>query len=1142
MILLFSQDNADHFFTCLKRNGYMYKLLVVLLGVFVNLNMGFSQIDRYGKVYFWGSSNSNGRYGTVFPTGTDLAGTTNNIGKTYVTDTAVSELYAGRYFGIVKLANNKWYCFGRNSTNDLAPCSAQIAVRPNIGAWVKFHDTWSMVKVSTSEVNTGIIREDGTLWVWGQNGFGQLGTGNTTSSTIPIKIGGSSKWQEVTVSLKGGYAVKSNGELWSWGNNSSGLLGIGNTTAGSYGLQKVDVSNIDSNYKGWKCISVDANAACVVAITTNGRMFAWGSNGNYQIGLPSLSTYSKPTQVGSDSNWVKVFTWDGSTWGLKSDSTLWAVGKNSYGQLGIGNTNNVSSFTKINSTDKWVSFMPVGSSSLLNIGCFAINHKGELFGWGRNTYTKTSTSTASSPTKIGTSTDWLCLAGYHDRFFATRKYAKKWSGTGNYSDSSKWAQSIRPISEDSIQVVSGTLTLDQEATISSLRLNNSSKVVLSNNLTTNGLHLQNGTMNLNGQRLTVNGSVISNTDSSNYRIQAGTSASPKPRSELIIKPTNAVTSTLYFNDTANRLATLEIGNGTVASTFTLGSSVRIKGGEDGGTGPGLLRVNYKSKIIIPTGSTLTLESDSFNAGLFLGAPSQRSLVCTGTGKVVVERDHFGLRGWRLYSHPYRTDIDLQQVADDIDIPGAGGTSEGFYSNSNTGLNAAWWYDYSKADTTQASDPAWTAFTSAKGSTISGNANKWKKHTPLLLFNPGAVKGSGAFDSPNSATYQAGKIQLSYTLDSTSVFLNDGTTQTISTGTLPSTSKYFFITNPFTTPIKLCRIQGLTTSNVDPYFYYWKQRRNTVTDNFAPAEWQAEKIFTGSALRDSNISIPAFGVILVRLKNSGSTTFTIPESAKQISNFSYIIGGAKSVSSTGQMFVDVTGNDLGANSVELKLLVNDSLESDRVLLYDEKGASAQYTTADAKKFVNSDFPNVFALTEDQKPVALNLQDISTIINRGNSEVTISLGVQRDDAKKYTSLNLQLSANNTTLDIYLRDKVTLKETPMQTNTKQALLFNSTDSYIQRYELVFRSSIASTQLLTKENTANGNVLVVPNPSSDFIRLEATNGLEYHGDVQIYDLCGRLLVSVKAVDEKPISVANLQPGMYVVRTISGSVMFRKN
>jgi hypothetical protein len=279
-----------------------------------------------------------------------------------------------------------------------------------------------------------------------------------------------------------------------------------------------------------------------------------------------------------------------------------------------------------------------------------------------------------------------------------------------------------------------------------------------------------------------------------------------------------------------------------------------------------------------------------------------------------------------------------------------------------------------------------------------------------------------------------------------------------------------------------------------------------------------------------------------LKNSGSTTFTIPESAKQISNFSYIIGGAKSVSSTGQMFVDVTGNDLGANSVELKLLVNDSLESDRVLLYDEKGASAQYTTADAKKFVNSDFPNVFALTEDQKPVALNLQDISAIINRGNSEVAISLGVQRDDAKKYTSLNLQLSANNTTLDIYLRDKVTLKETPMQTNTKQALLFNSTDSYIQRYELVFRSSIASTQLLTKENTANGNVLVVPNPSSDFIRLEATNGLEYHGDVQIYDLCGRLLVSVKAVDEKPISVANLQPGMYVVRTISGSVMFRKN
>ena len=375
-----------------------------------------------------------------------------------------------------------------------------------------------------------------------------------------------------------------------------------------------------------------------------------------------------------------------------------------------------------------------------------------------------------------------------------------------------------------------------------------------------------------------------------------------------------------------------------------------------------------------------------------------------------------------------------------------------------------------------------------------------------------------------------------------MYLNDGTTQTISTGTLPSTSKYFFITNPFTTPIKLCRIQGLNSTTVDPYFYYWKQRRNTVTDNFAPAEWQAEKIFTGSALRDSNISIPAFGVILVRLKNSGSTTFTIPESAKQISNFNYIIGGAKSVSGTGQMFVDVNGNDLGANSIELKLLVNDSLESDRVLIYDETGASAQYTTADAKKFVNTDFPNVFALTADQKPVALNLQDISSEINSGKSEVAISLGVQRDDAKKYPSLYLQLSANNTDLEISLRDKLTQKETLLQTSGKQGLIFSSNDSYIQRYELVLRRSTASTKDVVQENSATGNVVIVPNPSTDFIRIKASNGLWYQGEVQICDLSGRILLVETQGKENPISIANLQPGMYVVKTAVGSVMVRKN
>jgi hypothetical protein len=661
-------------------------------------------------------------------------------------------------------------------------------------------------------------------------------------------------------------------------------------------------------------------------------------------------------------------------------------------------------------------------------------------------------------------------------------------------------------------------------------------------LTLRNLHIKNGTIDLNGHKLTVTGRIYHSIDSTNYYIQAGTSASPKPRSELIIKPSTAANSTVYFNPNANRLNRFEVGNGTAAAQITLGNSLKIKGGEDRGSGPGLLTIKKNSKIIIPNASTLTLESDSFNAGLNLAQPAQRSIICTGTGKFNIERDHYGVRGWRLYSHPFKTDIDLQEVANDIELIGPGGTAEGFYSNTYT-HSAAYWYDYSKSDSGATTDPAWTEFTSAKGSNISGNANKWKKNSPLLLFNPGNRRGTDAFGNPSTATYEQGKITLSYTLDSTAVHLNDGTTQTISTSSLSTKSKYFFITNPFTAPVKLSRIQGLNSSNVDPYFYYWKQRRNTVTNNFSPAEWQAERIFNGTALRDSNIAIPAFGTILVRLKNS-STTFTIPESAKQLTNFSYIIGGAKGTSKTGLMFVDAAVSEVGSNGLEIKLLVNDSQESDRVLVYNEPLQSASFTTADARKYLNQDFPNIFTLSSDGKPLALDMQDIKAELDAGKSEVAIPLGINREFNKRFPTLKWELTANTTGLDAYLRNRDNSSTEFWTVGDIKSVSFPSDASEIRNYELVFKRSASSTEDISGKTIANKRVqmevLVYPNPVDEKLMLKVLNN---NGEIPffVYSITGVKVMEGTVKSEKTINTAGLDVGVYVIDAAGVKVKFVK-
>ncbi len=178
----------------------------------------------------------------------------------------------------------------------------------------------------------------------------------------------------------------------------------------------------------------------------------------------------------------------------------------------------------------------------------------------------------------------------------------QWSGTGNISSTSNWISGRVPGSTDSVHVVSGTMTVNQSTTLDVLRIHNGATVKLSAPLTVRNLYIKNGTLDLNGQKLTVTGKIIQSMDSANYYIQAGTSASPKPRSELVINPTTAQSSTVYFNPDANRLNRFEIGNGNAVTQISLGNSLKIKGGEDGGTGPGLLTIKKNSKILLPWGA------------------------------------------------------------------------------------------------------------------------------------------------------------------------------------------------------------------------------------------------------------------------------------------------------------------------------------------------------------------------------------------------------------------------------------------------------------------------------------------------------------------------------------------------------------
>jgi alpha-tubulin suppressor-like RCC1 family protein len=162
--------------------------------------------------------------------------------------------------------------------------------------------------------HTAAIKMDGTLWMWGRNTEGELGTNNTTSYSIPVQtVSAGTNWKQVACGQFHTGAIKTDGTLWMWGNNSSGELGVNNVTARSSPVQTV------SGGTNWK--QVDCGYSHTGAIKTDGTLWMWGYNSYGQLGINDVTWRSSPIQtVAGGTNWKQVAAGDYSSIACKDDN------------------------------------------------------------------------------------------------------------------------------------------------------------------------------------------------------------------------------------------------------------------------------------------------------------------------------------------------------------------------------------------------------------------------------------------------------------------------------------------------------------------------------------------------------------------------------------------------------------------------------------------------------------------------------------------------------------------------------------------------------------------------------------------------------------------------------------------------------
>lgn len=275
-------------------------------------------------------------------------------------------------------SNGTLYVWGNDNylhpvitSNNIPQDSIPVAVKMPTGV-----TSWK--QVATGQSHIVALGSDGNVYAWGLNNYGQLGDSSSASDSIPVMVkkpAGVTSWSAVAAGAYYSMAIANNGDVYAWGFNNFGQLGNGTTGNDS-------IPTLVKLPTGVTATKIAAGTNFGLAIGSNDTLYVWGRNYNGQLGIGNTKDQHSPVAVRFPSgvtSWTQIGAGAFTSYALGNDGNLYSAGSNGNGQIGDGTTTQRNSFVKVilpSGATGWKSFS--GGASF----CLGLASNDTLYAWG----------------------------------------------------------------------------------------------------------------------------------------------------------------------------------------------------------------------------------------------------------------------------------------------------------------------------------------------------------------------------------------------------------------------------------------------------------------------------------------------------------------------------------------------------------------------------------------------------------------------------------------------------------------------------------------------------------------------------------------------------------------------------------------